>query len=172
LQRGAAAATAICRGGHDLAGNRRAAAGAGGSGVNLKELPMTAVRSSFLRTVIGLDAAACGVSGAALAFGSGWLAGPLGLSPALMQPVGLFLLGYAALLAWLATRPALPRAAVWALVGFNVVWAVESFALVALGWAQPTSVGLGVVVAQAAAALVVADLQYLALRKARREAAA
>lgn len=133
---------------------------------------MTAVRSTFLRTVIALDAAACGAMGAAFAVDAGWLAEPLGLSPVLMQPVGLFLLPYAALLAWLATRPALPRAVVWTLVGFNVVWAIESIALLAMGWAQPTTLGLTAVVGQAVAALIVADLQYLALRKAHREAAA
>lgn len=133
---------------------------------------MPAVRSTFLRTVIALDAAACGVMGAAFAFDAGWLAGPLGLSPALMQPVGFFLLPYAGLLAWMATRPSLSRAAVWALVGFNILWAVESIALVALGWAQPTTLGLAVVVGQAVAALIVAELQYLSLRKARREAMA
>lgn len=131
---------------------------------------MTAVRSTFLRTVIGLDAAACGVMGAAFAFDAGWLAGPLGLSPALMQPVGLFLVGYAALLAWLASRPALPRAVVWSLVGFNLLWAVESIALVALDWAQPTTLGLAVVVGQALAAVVVADLQYLSMKRARAAA--
>ena len=68
---------------------------------------MTEIRSNFLRTVIALDAAACGLMGAAFAFDAGWLAEPLGLSPALMQPVGLFLLPYALLLAWLASRPAL-----------------------------------------------------------------
>jgi hypothetical protein len=87
---------------------------------------MTAVRSTFLRTVIALDAAACGVMGAAFAFDAAWLAAPLGLSPGLMQPVGLFLVGYAALLAWLASRPALPRPVVWTLVAFNVAWAAES----------------------------------------------
>jgi len=133
---------------------------------------MTAVRSNFLRIVIALDAAACGVMGAAFAFDAGWLAGPLGLSPALMQPIGLFLIPYAGLLAWLATRPALPRAVVWTLVGFNVLWAIESFALLALGWIQPTALGLAVVAGQAVAALIVADLQYLALRKAGREAVA
>lgn len=131
---------------------------------------MTAVRSTFLRTVIGLDAAACGVMGAAFAFGAGWLAGPLGLSPALMRPVGLFLVGYAALLAWLASRPALPRAVVWTLVGFNLLWAVESLALLALGWARPTTLGLALVVGQAIAAVAVADLQYLSIKRARATA--
>lgn len=133
---------------------------------------MTAVRSTFLRTVIGLDAAACGLMGAAFTFESGLLSGLLGLSPAFMQPVGLFLLVYAAGLVFLASRSALSRGAVWALLAFNAAWAVESFAIMALGWVQPTMIGVGFIAAQAVAALVVADLQYIVLRRARREALA
>ena len=133
---------------------------------------MTAVRSTFLRTVIGLDAVACGLMGAAFAFGSGPLSGLLGLSPAFMQPVGLFLLVYAAGLVFLAGRRELPRGAVWALVAFNAAWAIESFAVMALGWVQPTTIGTGFIAAQAVAALVVGDLQYIVLRRARREALA
>ena len=132
---------------------------------------MTAVRSPFLRTVIALDAAVCGLGGLAFAFDAPALAGPLGLSPALMQPVGLFLVGYAALLAWLATRPALPRGAVWGLVAFNLLWAVESIALVTLGFTQPTTLGLVAVIGQAIGAAVVADLQFIALRRSRAAAA-
>lgn len=133
---------------------------------------MTAVRSTFLRTVIGLDAAACGLMGAGFAFDASLLSPILGLSPAFMQPVGLFLLVYAAGLAFLASRKALPRGAVWALVAFNVAWAIESFAIMALGWVQPTTLGVGFVAAQAVAAVIVGDLQYLVLRRAKREAAA
>lgn len=133
---------------------------------------MTAVRSTFLRAVIAADAAACGLMGAAFAFDAGLLAEPLGLTPAFMQPVGWFLLPYAAILALLATRPALPRAVVWTLVGFNVLWAVESVAVMALGWIQPSGLGVGFVAVQAFAALVVGDLQYIALRRAGRAAAA
>jgi hypothetical protein len=133
---------------------------------------MTAVRSTFLRTVIGLDAAACGLMGAAFAFDSSLLAGPLGLSPAFMQPLGLFLVVYAAGLVFLAARPSLPRAAVWTLVAFNAAWAIESLATMVLGWVQPTPLGVAFVAAQAAAALVVGDLQYIVLRRAKREAAA
>lgn len=133
---------------------------------------MIAVRSPFLRTVIAADAAACGLAGLVLAFEAAALAAPLGLSPDLMQPVGLFLIGYAALLGWLASRTAMPRAAVWSLVGVNLLWAVESLALVALGWAQPTTFGLVVLGAQALGALVVADLQFLALRRAPKTQAA
>jgi len=133
---------------------------------------MTAVRSTFLRTVIGLDAAACGLMGAAFAFDASLLAGPLGLSPAFMQPLGLFLVVYAAGLVFLALRPALPRAAVWTLVAFNAAWAIESFAIMALGWIQPTTLGVAFVAVQAVAALIVGDLQYLVLRRAKRDVAA
>ena len=132
---------------------------------------MTAVRSPFLRTVIALDAAVCGLGGLAFAFDAPALAVPLGLSPALMQPVGLFLVCYAALLAWLTTRPALPRGAVWGLVAFNLLWAVESIALVTLGFTQPTMLGLVAVIGQAVGAAVVADLQWISLRRSRAAAA-
>lgn len=133
---------------------------------------MTAVRSTFLRFVIGADAVACGLVGAGFAFDAGLLAEPLGLSTAFMQPVGLFLLVYAAGLVLLALRPTLPRAAVWALVAFNAIWAIESLAIMALGWVQPTPLGVAFIAVQAVAALIVADLQYIVLRRTRRAALA
>ncbi|WP_430423275.1 hypothetical protein [Phenylobacterium sp.] len=133
---------------------------------------MTAVRSTFLRFVIGADAAACGLMGAAFAFDAGFLAQPLGLSLAFMQPVGLFLLVYAAGLVVMALRPTLPRPAVWALVAFNALWAIESIAIMALGWVQPTQLGVAFVAVQAVSALIVGDLQYLVLRRAKKRQAA
>lgn len=132
---------------------------------------MTVIRSNFLRAVIGLDAAVCGALGLAFAGGGASVAGLTGLPLAFTQPLGLFLVGYAALLVWLALRPALPRAAVWGLVGFNALWAVESVVIVALGWVQPNALGAGLIHAQAAGALGVAALQFLALRLTRAQAA-
>ncbi len=129
---------------------------------------MTAVRSNALRTVIAVDAVVCGLSGAGLALDAGLVAGPVGLPAAVLQPLGEGLIAYALLLAWLATRPSLPRAVVWTLVALNVAWAVESVMLPVLGWAQPSGVGLTLLLVQAAGALLVADLQFLALRRANR----
>lgn len=126
---------------------------------------MTDVRSTRLRAIIAIDAAACGLAGAGLALDAGPLAPMLGLPAGVLQPLGFFLVVYAAGLAWLASRPALPRAVVWTLVAFNVAWAAESLMAPALGWAQPTGVGLAVLLVQAAGALLVADLQFLALRR-------
>lgn len=131
---------------------------------------MTAIRSNFLRVVLGLDAAVCGASGAVFALGGPAVADLTGLSTALTQPVGLFLMGYAALLVWLASRPAVPRTIVWTLVGFNLIWALECAALLALGWIQPTALGVATVAAQGAGAFLVAVLQYMALRQVRAAA--
>lgn len=133
---------------------------------------MTAVRSNPLRIVIAADAAVCGISGLSLALDAGLVAGPLGMPAAVLQPLGEGLIAYAVVLAWLASRPSLPRAVVWTLVALNVAWAVESVMAPMIGWAQPTGVGLALLLVQAAGALLVADLQFLALRRARREAAA
>lgn len=130
---------------------------------------MTAIRSTFLRAVIGLDAGVCGLLGAGLA--AGVASDVTGLSRAFTQPLGLFLLGYAALLVWLAVKPQLPRMAVWALVAFNVLWAVESVLIVALGWVTPSPLGQALLYVQAAGALGVAAMQTLALRMARPMAA-
>src|SRR6185295_4575554 len=103
------------------------AADAGASGANspLRIFPMTAVRSNALRLVIAADAAVCGLSGLGLALDADLVAGPLGMPAAVLQPLGEGLIAYAVILAWLASRPSLPRAVVWTLVVLNVAWAVE-----------------------------------------------
>lgn len=128
---------------------------------------MTAIRSTFLRAVIGLDAAVCGLLGVAFAGGGSAIADLTGLPLAFTQPLGLFLTGYAAVLVWMALRPALPRLAVWGLAAFNILWAVESVMIVALGWVTPNAQGAALLFAQAAGALGVGILQVLALRMAR-----
>lgn len=131
---------------------------------------MSDVQSPFLRRVIAVDAAACAASGALMAFAAQPLAALTGLQPELTQPAGGFLLVWAALLGFLATRPVLPRAVVWTLIGVNVLWIVESALVLMLGWAQPTALGYGFVIAQAAAVAVIADLQFVGLRRAQRTA--
>jgi hypothetical protein len=128
---------------------------------------MTAIRSNTLRAVIAADAAACGIGGAALVLDAAFLAPIAGVPEATLQPLGVFLIVYAAALAWLATRAELPRAVVWTLVGVNLAWTAESLLAPALGWAQPASVGLALIILQALGALIVADLQFLTLRRAR-----
>lgn len=127
--------------------------------------------SVFLRRVLLADAAASAVTGALMAFGAGQLGGLLGLPGDLLRYAGLALLPFAALVASIATREALPRALVWAVIVANALWVVDSLALLASGWVMPTALGTAFVIAQAAAVAVLAELEYLGLRRAALAAA-
>lgn len=127
---------------------------------------MSPIQSTFLRRVLAVDAAATGATGLMLAIGGEPLAALLGLPAAMTREAGLFLVGCGLLIAWLASRPALRRAVVWGLIAVNLLWVVESVMILALKWVEPTGLGYAFVIAQAAAVAVIADLEFLALRRA------
>lgn len=120
----------------------------------------------FLRRVLLADAAASFAMGAICALGAGALTGLLGLPVPLLRGVGLLLLPWAALVAWLAYRPAMPRRAVWAVVVLNLIWVVDSLLLLVSGFVAPTALGTLFVVAQTAAVAVLAVAQAVGLRVA------
>jgi hypothetical protein len=128
----------------------------------------TAARRSdlFLRRALLADAAASGAMGLLLAAAAEPLAGPLGLPAALLRGAGLPLLPFAAFVAWLGTRPRVPRAGAWAVVALNVVWVVDSLGLLATDWVRPAGLGQAFVVAQALAVLALAGLERVGLRRA------
>ena len=66
----------------------------------------------FLRRVLWADAIVSAVVGAVMALGATALQGLLGLPSPLLALAGVALFPYAAYVAWLATRRAVPRAAV------------------------------------------------------------
>jgi hypothetical protein len=115
-------------------------------------------RSTTLRRVILLDAAASGTMGLLFFVGAGLLDQPLGLPDGLLRWTGLVLVPFAAGLAWLATRPGVAPEAVRTVVALNVVWAVGTPMLLLTGWVSPTLLGQLFVLAQAA---VVAGFAYL-----------
>ena len=125
---------------------------------------MRTVSSPFLRNVLMLDAVASGATGLLLAFGAGILAPLTGIDPAIAQPAGVFLIPYAALVAWLATRPAQAVPLVWTVVLVNLAWVVESVG--ALGWLTPNALGVAFVIAQAAVVGAFAGLQMVGLKRA------
>jgi len=122
----------------------------------------------FLRQVLFADAASCVLSGAAQVFATLVLAELLNLPAALLVGTGWFLLAYGATVAFIATRDPLPQRLVWLLVAGNLAWAAACAALLASGWIAPTRLGTFWVLAQAACVLVLADLQWAALRHRRR----
>jgi len=125
----------------------------------------TTARRDLLRPVLRLDAAASGALGIAAVAGAGVLDTLLGLPADLLRGVGIFLVVYAVGLVVLAARPRIPRPAVWVVVLGNSAWVLASLGLAVGLWSTMTALGLVVVLAQAGAVAVFADLQYAALRR-------
>ena len=124
----------------------------------------------LLRLALKLDALASGALGALSLAAGTVLDDLLGLPLALLVPVGLFLLAYAAFVWVLGTRRRIRRTAAWAVVAVNLVWAADSVALVLVGWFPLSALGVAFVLTQAVAVFLFADLQFLGLRRARRGA--
>ena len=123
-------------------------------------------RSTFLRRVLLVDAATCVAMGSLLSLGSGALSSLLGLPSLLLQYCGLSLLPIAAFMAWIATRTNLWRPGVWMVIAGNALWVVGSVVLLISGWVSPNPLGRTFVIAQAITVVLLAELEYVGLRKA------
>ena len=120
----------------------------------------------FLRRVLMADAGVSAAVGALMAAGAGPLQRLTGLPPSLLIPAGLALLPYAAYLVWIATRPVLPRAAVWAPIVLNLVWAADCAAVAFGGAFAPTALGEAFLAVQVLTVLAFAELEFVGLRRA------
>ena len=128
--------------------------------------------STFLSRALLADAVFSGVAAVTLTLGAGALAPFLNLPDVLLRETGLFLIAYTALVGWLATRPSLPRAIVMVVVAGNAAWTLASIALLFSGAVSPNLLGEIVVIAQAIATGVFAELQYIGLRRSAGTVAA
>jgi hypothetical protein len=120
----------------------------------------------FLRRVLIADAIASAATGLLMLLAAApleqWLALPAGL----LRAAGASLLPFAAIVGWLALHETISRAGVWMVIGLNALWVVDSVALLFTGWVQPAVLGYAFVLAQAAAVAVLAELEYVGLRRA------
>jgi hypothetical protein len=121
--------------------------------------------STFLSRALLADAVFSGVSAVGLTLGAGLLAPFLNLPEALLRETGLFLIAYTALAGWLGTRSSIPKVLVLIVVAGNAAWTLASIALLFSGAVSPNLLGEIVVVAQAIATGVFAELQYVGLRR-------
>lgn len=126
----------------------------------------------LLRFALVADAAASGAMALMFAFGASPLAPWLGLPEALLRNAGLFLLPYAALVGFIASRAVINKALVWAVIVVNAVWVIDSIALLVSGWISPNWLGMLFVAAQAVAVGVFAELQVVGLRRSESAVAA
>ena len=84
---------------------------------------------------------------------------------AFLVPLGIFLVGYAVMLEWLA-RAGAPARGVKIVIAGNAVWVILSVVAVLADWLTLTTAGTVLALVQAAAVAVIAEMQLIALRKA------
>ena len=133
---------------------------------------MTSIRaSSLLRRVLIVDAVSSGAMGIAMIAFAELLANLLQLPVELLSEAGIVLLPFAAFVGFVASRSEPARLAVWAIIAINIVWVVDSIVLLFTGWVAPNAFGYTVVIAQAAAVLVLADLEFMGLKRSTAIAA-
>jgi hypothetical protein len=123
---------------------------------------------SLLRLALLADAIASGGMGIVLTLGAAPLGDWLGLPPALLLEGGLFLVPYAGLLAYLASRQPTPRLPAQIIVAGNVLWIAGSVLLLITDLGSPTGLGIGFVIAQALIVAILAEAQFIGLRRQQR----
>ncbi len=121
--------------------------------------------STLLRRALLADAIFSGVAALGFTFGGGAFATLFNLPEALLRETGLFLIAYAALVGWLAAHAAVPKSLVLLVVVGNAAWTVGSIALLLSGAVSPNIAGELMVIAQAIATGVFAELQFVGMRK-------
>jgi hypothetical protein len=123
---------------------------------------MESVRpSSLLRRVLVADAVTCVASGLLMTFGAGFLEELFGLPTALVRYSGLSLFPFAAFLVWVATREAVARPVLWAIVAANALWAADSVLMLVTGLVVPNGLGIAFVLAQALVVAAFAEAEYV-----------
>lgn len=127
--------------------------------------------SSLLRRVLIADGAISGATGLLLFLGAGVLGETLDLPAALLRYSGLALLPFAALVLHLSRRDHLPRAGAWSVIVTNAAWVAASVLLLASGWIAPNALGFAFIAGQALAVAVLAEMQYVGLRRSGPAAA-
>jgi len=128
--------------------------------------------SLFLRRALQADAIFSGVAALVFVFGAGLFASLTNLPETFLRNTGLVLVVYAALVGFLGTRSMMAKAAVWAVIAVNAIWAIDSFILLVSGWVSPNLLGQALIVMQAVAVGVFAELQLMGLRKSESTVAA
>jgi hypothetical protein len=121
--------------------------------------------SPLLRRAIQADAIFSGVSAVLLTLGAGEFAPLLDLPEALLRETGLFLIAYAALVGWLGTRASMPKILVAIVIAGNAVWTLASIALLFSGAVAPNLLGEAAIAMQAIVVGVLAELQFIGLRR-------
>jgi len=128
---------------------------------------MNGNHAKLLRVVLAFDAITCLLMGSVLLIAGSALGELFAIPPVVLRVAGAVLLVFAAGVGHLARRMVLSSAGVIAVIALNALWATESLLALWVGWLDPNALGTAFVVAQALAVAVIAEVQYIGLRRAR-----
>ena len=119
----------------------------------------------FLARVLRVDAALSALTALALLADAEPLSTWLGLPAGALRTLGALLVPWAALLAWLGTRRVMHRPAIGAVVALNFLWVLDCV-LGAFGvFGAPQGLGVAVFAVQAIGTFVIAELEWVGLRR-------
>jgi hypothetical protein len=128
--------------------------------------------SLLLRRAIVGDAVITGAMAVLLVAAAAFLGPMLNLNETFLRETGIFLIVYALLVGFLGSRELMPKIAVCLVIAANVLWTVDSIVLPFTGWVQPNMLGQAFIVAQALAVAIIAELQFIGLKRSETPALA
>ena len=133
---------------------------------------MTVTMTPFLRNILAADAAISGAAAILMSVGAPYLSPLLGLPAGLLFWAGVVLVPFVALLLATLRRQSVPRLIMIDIIAVNALWVAVSFGLLFSGLVSPNALGIAFVAAQALAVAVLAELQFVGMRRAAKAAAA
>lgn len=130
-------------------------------------MSVTAQLSSpaVLRRVLAFDALSGAGTGALHLLLAPLLSAWFGLPEAWLHASGLAIFAFVALAGWLALQPTPPRGPLMGIVMLNFAWAAGCLWLAFGGAVDATPLGLGYLLAQAVAVIVLAELEWMGWRQ-------
>ena len=127
----------------------------------------TGTRDGFLRLALRADATCSGLMGLAGIPLAGWLAETSGTTKAFEYSMSAFFIAFAVGVFVLSARPSVTRAGIVIAAG-NLLYTVASVIFVLADVFPLTATGVVATLAVGVYTLVMADLQYLGLRRIKR----
>lgn len=123
------------------------------------------IPSPLLRRALLTDAALAVIAGIALVVAAGSLGAFLELPAAALRIAGVIFIPFGAFAGWLGSRARVRRTLVFAVIVLNILWAVDSVLLVLSGRVVTTLLGECFVVGHAMIIAVVAEMEFVGLRR-------
>jgi hypothetical protein len=127
---------------------------------------MTVTMTPFLRNILAADAAVSGAAAILMIVGAPYLSPLLGLPSGLLFWAGIVLVPFVMLLLGVLRRQSVPRLTLIDIIGINALWVAASFGLLFSGLVTPNVLGIAFVAAQALTVALLAELQFVGMRRA------